>query len=201
MNLLLQPHNINPQNLPYVPLKLVRHIIATPTIYFCLNGEEVVYIGMTTNIKRHWRGHPLSQKLQQYAYIKIAYKSIAPHLVHRTLEQEFINYWQPQLNEIHKTQLCLHDTQTLICINAIATKLLLAIAARCDTDNTIILSPRHKRIIYAETGISELTFHDCLFSLITSDLIRPLSTHEYMINPNCISAGCRNNLWDITPVS
>lgn len=48
---------INLSNLPSLPLNKKRELPVLEAIYFCVTGQEILYIGQSKNVNQRWRNH------------------------------------------------------------------------------------------------------------------------------------------------
>jgi hypothetical protein len=55
--------DINPSNLPAMPLSERWNLPVCPAIYFVMQGDITLYIGRTKNLYRRWLTHHIWERL------------------------------------------------------------------------------------------------------------------------------------------
>lgn len=71
---MISVQSIDPFALPAVNLSERSQLPITSCIYFCLSSSnEVLYIGMTEQLKQRWRTHHRYKQLQAIGGVRIAY--------------------------------------------------------------------------------------------------------------------------------
>ncbi|BAZ19049.1 XRE family transcriptional regulator (plasmid) [Calothrix sp. NIES-4071] len=55
--------DINPSNLPVIPISERRNLPDCPAIYFVMQGNIILYIGRTKSLCRRWLTHHIWERL------------------------------------------------------------------------------------------------------------------------------------------
>lgn len=91
-------NTINPATLPYVPFGNPAALPEISAVYFALSAsEDVLYIGMTNNLRDRWQGRYLAREMRELRCNRIAWLSCSyEEAVHH--ERVMIRRFQPPLN-------------------------------------------------------------------------------------------------------
>lgn len=92
----MNPESIDPNSLPYLPFESKNKLPKIMAIYFVLDGEDVIYVGRSVNLKERWLNHSLAPALE-LQNIRIAWLAIENPL-HLGFEFYFIERFNPKLN-------------------------------------------------------------------------------------------------------
>lgn len=88
--------SVNPMTLPSLPITMKKGLPVCPSIYFVLEGKEVVYIGRSVNLNNRWRQHHRFCQLSQNAVI--AWLEVSDESLLETIEKALIDFFSPKLN-------------------------------------------------------------------------------------------------------
>ncbi|BAS55314.1 XRE family transcriptional regulator [Leptolyngbya boryana NIES-2135] len=95
----MNPTEINPLDLPFVPLEQRSQLPETPCIYFAIDGEDAVqYIGRASNLRHRWQQHHRFDQLNQSSGSRIAYLSVSDSSLLPEVEKALIGHFSPPLN-------------------------------------------------------------------------------------------------------
>lgn len=87
----------HPKNFPYVRLDDRANLPKIAGVYFALQGEDVLYVGQSYNIRQRWERHHKTAQLEDIGGITIHYiKSDGRSLFQQ--EAEWMNFCRPLLN-------------------------------------------------------------------------------------------------------
>ncbi|MEG4807407.1 GIY-YIG nuclease family protein [Microcoleus sp. F8-D3] len=97
----MNPTAINPLTLPSVPLANRSELPKCPAIYFVLEAQKVLYIGMTGNLQQRWCAHHRWHQLNAMdSDICIAWLHCTDISLLPELEIALIQHFQPSLNVV-----------------------------------------------------------------------------------------------------
>jgi hypothetical protein len=165
---MINPAAVDISTLPHVPLKLAQSLPKIPALYFCMSGEELLYIGMTQNLFHRWKAH----------HKVIHWLAIAPEHLSPELERDFIDHWQPLLNG-----------HSQFSASKIPEAFLNAIARREDGYSSVFIPPSAKKRLAEQLNITTNDFDQYIQTLVTLAALTPIDKHEYRNNPSYFSQG------------
>jgi hypothetical protein len=96
----LNREQINPFDLPSVPLEKLDDLPNISAIYVANSGEEILYIGKTTGIQQRWVSHHRFPSIETYPQTRIVWLDVGRVTTHQlsSLEGRFIERWGKTLN-------------------------------------------------------------------------------------------------------
>jgi len=94
---MIDPSDIDFDELPSVSLKDRDKLPETPSIYFAMSKGKVQYIGLSKNPRERWKNHHRQKKLSKMSDVVIAYLDCPQELL-RDVEQALIKWFDPPLN-------------------------------------------------------------------------------------------------------
>ncbi len=89
---------INPFSLPFVSLINYKQLPEASGIYFVTSNDEILYIGISTNIRNRWVGHHRKSELNIYNDVKIHWYLLDDKKALPELEAKLIKTLKPKLN-------------------------------------------------------------------------------------------------------
>ncbi|MHC5747346.1 MAG: ribbon-helix-helix domain-containing protein [Nostoc sp.] len=90
---------INPLNLPSLPLNERSHLPKCSAIYFVMQGEDVLYIGKTTNLAQRLTAHNRQKQFTKLSSdICIAWLECNDTKLLKQIEEALIDLFKPLLN-------------------------------------------------------------------------------------------------------
>jgi ribosomal protein S1 len=99
---MLNPTTINPLTLPSLLLSDRYQLPNCLAVYFVLEGERILYIGRTANLKQRWRHHQRWDQLKDREYrgdnIRIAWLECNDSGLLSEIETALIEWFNPELN-------------------------------------------------------------------------------------------------------
>lgn len=87
--------------LPSVTFDNRRDLPASSGLYAAVVGQEVLYVGMSANLRARWKYHPLRDPLLRQGSLKIAYREVRHPAILYELERRVIKALRPPLNVQH----------------------------------------------------------------------------------------------------
>ena len=93
---MLDLNSVNPTTLPSMPITMKKGLPVCPSVYFVLEGKEVVYIGRSVNLNNRWKNHHRFSQLSQDAVI--AWLEISDESLLEAVEKALICFFDPRLN-------------------------------------------------------------------------------------------------------
>jgi hypothetical protein len=102
MNRTIDITQVNPFDLPSVPIDKRSGLPETSGIYFALSeAEDILYIGKATSIRRRWEMHHRTKQLKTYGSVRIAWFDYASASDDEltAIEKACIEYFEPFLNQ------------------------------------------------------------------------------------------------------
>lgn len=102
---IIAPEQINPLNLPSVPLDCRKALPECPGIYFAIDSAGAVqYIGRSNNIRQRWLTHHRYSQLEALGSVAVAWLQVSDSLLLPSIEAALIEYFQPLLNNQNNTK-------------------------------------------------------------------------------------------------
>jgi GIY-YIG catalytic domain len=89
---------INLSNLPSLPLNKKRELPALEAIYFCVIGQEILYIGQSKNVNQRWRNHHRYCELVTREDVEIYWFECIGIKQRLMAEQSLIRHYKPAFN-------------------------------------------------------------------------------------------------------
>lgn len=90
---------IEPLNLPSLPLSEKHNLPNLPAIYFAISdSNEIIYIGRTGKLATRWISHHRYYKLKAMGNIRIAWFQCSEESLLPQIEEVLISHFQPPLN-------------------------------------------------------------------------------------------------------
>ncbi len=97
----INPETLNLSKLPWLPLEEKLSFPSSPSIYFCIDSENVIqYIGRSINLKKRWSKHHKFEDLNQTGNIRVLYLLVDDKSLLTEIENALISYFNPPLNFI-----------------------------------------------------------------------------------------------------
>lgn len=91
--------DVNPFELPSLPLSDRRKLPVCMAVYFALSEENnVLYIGRSTDLNLRWLNHHHWQKLKSFNNVKIAWINVDDEKLLVGIESALIQHFNPPLN-------------------------------------------------------------------------------------------------------
>ena len=95
----MNPSNINPFCLPFLPFEQKRNLPNCAAIYFVLQEKKILYIGRSTNLMQRWSGHhKLKEILSLETNLRIAWLECSEIGLLSEIEAALIKHLKPSLN-------------------------------------------------------------------------------------------------------
>jgi hypothetical protein len=94
----MNPEMLSLSELPSLPLRERKSLPVYPAIYFLLDGEKVLYIGKTQNLRRRWSAHFREKQAPENS--RIAWLELEEVALLGRVEKIFIKYFNPSLNGV-----------------------------------------------------------------------------------------------------
>jgi DNA-binding Xre family transcriptional regulator len=92
-------NQIKPLNLPSLPLANKRSLPNISCIYFVLNGDEVIYLGRSTDLRFRWRQHHRYDDLKELPDLRIAWLEVSNTWLLQEIEMALIAWFEPKFNQ------------------------------------------------------------------------------------------------------
>lgn len=200
----LNPASVDIASLPQLPLKHAQSLPPIPALYFCINGEEVLYIGITANLQVRWRSHHKTIELFNYPDPEIRWLAITTENVSTILERRFVEYWKPKLNQrlpslgLEPDFIKIYNDADLNIFSSLPARsfdILLTMALMMEFDNSLLLNTRRKHEIANYVKIQPQTLDNYLCEIVAGGLLIRISRGEYFINLYYISKGEWNQIY------
>ena len=96
---------INPFELPALPLESRKNFPTCPACYFAISGNKIFYIGKASNLLKRWAGHHRYAELEQHTDVKIAWIEFNDPSLLPIVETALIQHFKPLLNQ-RKVRIC-----------------------------------------------------------------------------------------------
>jgi hypothetical protein len=96
---MINPADINLDQLPRVAITEANSLPNIPALYFCISDNDLLYLGITHDLNRRWQAHHKTIELISHPKVKIHWLAIAVADISTKLERTFIQHWQPALNK------------------------------------------------------------------------------------------------------
>jgi DNA-binding Xre family transcriptional regulator len=93
--------NINIHSLLTLPISERKNLPETSGLYFVISGEEIIYIGVSINLKQRWLTHHKLKTILCFNFLKIAYILLERGDLSIS-EKEAIDYFRPKLNSANR---------------------------------------------------------------------------------------------------
>lgn len=91
--------NVNPLELPSLPLGMRSLLPVTAGIYFALSADnEILYIGKSDNIAKRWRQHHHCHQLETRGDVRLAWFLVSERGLLSSIESALIRYFEPPFN-------------------------------------------------------------------------------------------------------
>ncbi|BAZ19085.1 XRE family transcriptional regulator (plasmid) [Calothrix sp. NIES-4071] len=92
--------DINISNLPTIPISERHNLPDCPAIYFVMQGDTILYIGQTRNLRKRWLAHQIWQHLYGISgEFLIAWLECGDNKLLSGIEKALILHFKPQLNK------------------------------------------------------------------------------------------------------
>jgi len=91
--------DVNPLDLPSLPLELRRQLPDCVSIYFVIDKDDVIlYVGQSISLAQRWMAHHCTKQLQGIENVRIAWLEVSEKALLDDIEQACIDYFGPSLN-------------------------------------------------------------------------------------------------------
>ncbi|MEG4121826.1 hypothetical protein QUA43_30695 [Microcoleus sp. N9_B4] len=94
----MNPATINPLTLPSLSLANRSTLPSCPAVYFVLEGDRVLYVGRSRNLRQRWVIHHRYKQLKAISNIRIAWLECSEPSLLAEIEAAMIRYFLPPLN-------------------------------------------------------------------------------------------------------
>jgi hypothetical protein len=94
----MNPATINPLTLPSLSLINRSALPPCPAVYFVLEGDRVLYVGRSVNLRQRWMTHRRYKQLKAISNVRIAWLECSDPSLLPEIEAALIEYFQPSLN-------------------------------------------------------------------------------------------------------
>jgi putative transcriptional regulator len=95
----IAPHQINPSELPSLPLEQFKQLPNKSVVYLVLTSDrKILYIGYSKNLRTRWMKHHLKKRLEQMNGVQIAWLELADLSELAATEFAFIKHFSPPFN-------------------------------------------------------------------------------------------------------
>lgn len=94
----MNPSSIDPLALPSLSLAARSQLPPCPAVYFVLEGERVLYVGKSVNLRQRWLAHHRYKQLKAISSVRIAWLECSDPSLLPKIEVALIEYFQPSLN-------------------------------------------------------------------------------------------------------
>jgi len=92
-------NEINPLDLPSVPLGDRKNLPDCPAIYFVLDSNDaVLYVGRAISLARRWVAHHRTKQLREGGPTRIAWLEVSDSALLDEIERACIAYFAPSMN-------------------------------------------------------------------------------------------------------
>ncbi|MEG4964192.1 MULTISPECIES: GIY-YIG nuclease family protein [unclassified Microcoleus] len=94
----MNPVTVDPLTLPSLPLANRSALPPCPAVYFALEGDHVLYVGRSVNLKQRWMTHRRYSQLKGFNNVRIAWLECSDSSLLPEIEVALIEYFRPSLN-------------------------------------------------------------------------------------------------------
>lgn len=94
----MNPSSIDPLALPSLSLAARSQLPPCPAAYFVLEGDRVLYVGRSVNLRQRWLAHRRYKQFKAISNVRIAWLECSDPSLLPEIEVALIEYFQPSLN-------------------------------------------------------------------------------------------------------
>ncbi|MCC5609894.1 helix-turn-helix domain-containing protein [Nostoc sp. CHAB 5834] len=105
---------IKPLKLPSLSLTDKRSLPSIRCVYFVLEGDEVVYLGRSTDLRFRWRQHHRYNDLKQLSDVRIAWLEVSDTWILQEIEMALIAWFEPKLNQTSSNSVWIERLEYLL---------------------------------------------------------------------------------------
>lgn len=96
--MVIQTSKVNPLALPSLPVTGKKHLPQRPAVYFMLSGDNILYIGQTSNLFQRFVNHEMWKQLGDINSVRVAWLECDSLDDLSQIESELISRFRPNLN-------------------------------------------------------------------------------------------------------